>query len=557
MKKLQRGYEKGIILAFLFLLFTNGAFAQSTWSRVHKILQANCTGSGCHGGSSPILFDLGASETAVYNALVNQPPANPAANAKGNKLIDPGHPYNSFLLRKIGNNMDSYFGLQVAEGNEMPTSGSPPLDDYEVELVRQWVLAGAPQSGNAFDTSLVYDYYKNGLGMAMLTPPAPPAANQGKQIRLGPIFLDKLSASNYDEVEYLKKEKFRIPYDSEVSRIDGFMNWQSHHFLLFVWDDSATAAQYDEGLRLVSILNTATDGNKAFTGAWQFDGSRVLPEGTAYFWDKTTWLDLNYHIKNYSTDSILAVDFYMNVYYQPRGSGKLEMKAHLQNNGGLFLFPQQSTTLTMTENFSGDGKKLWMISSHTHKFGTDYDIYVRNPNGSKGDQIYEGFYNEDYTFPQGFYNWTHPAVRTWDSLYLISKGYGLIHETSYNNTSNNFVTFGLTTNDEMQLSTYLYVDESAVGTDPEEANPFLFNLYPNPAHKEATLTYNLKSASEITVDLVDYTGKIYHLESLQDQPPGTHQVVVNAARYNLATGVYFARLGVNGDYFTKKMVLVD
>ena len=287
-------------LTLSFLLLFSIANAQDTFDEVYSILQANCASSGCHGGASPVAFDLGSSKTATYNALINVTPLNPAAAAKGNLLVDPGHPYNSFLLRKIGDTYDPYFDLEVAEGNEMPTSGAPALDDYEIELIRQWILDGADITGTAIDTAMLHEYINIG-GIGDMTPPVAPAAGQGFQLRMGPVFLDK----NGTEIEYLKKERLYLPDDVEVTKLEGIMNSQSHHFLLFQFDSPTASNQYDDGLRVVSILNTATDGAKELTSAWQYNTAFELPTGTAFYWDKNDVLDMNYHIKNYSNDSIL------------------------------------------------------------------------------------------------------------------------------------------------------------------------------------------------------------------------------------------------------------
>lgn len=81
-------------------IWIGASFAQSTFSGVHSILQTNCTIS-CHNGSTYSgQLDLSGTETDVYNNIVNVNPVNPAALAKGDKLIDPGYPERSFLIRK-------------------------------------------------------------------------------------------------------------------------------------------------------------------------------------------------------------------------------------------------------------------------------------------------------------------------------------------------------------------------------------------------------------------------------------------------------------------------
>jgi hypothetical protein len=464
------------------ICFAIGGFVQGqgTFNRVYTILQTHC--GQCHGGSNPIAFNLGTTPAQSYAALVGVTPLNAAAASKGHKLVDPGHPYNSFLLKKVGTNLDGWFHLEgVAEGNPMPSQGAPALSAYEAELIRQWIMTGAKQTGTQVDTSLIYSYYTNG-GQPFEAAPAAPAPGEGFQVRLGPIFIPTLGNSG-NEIEVLKKEQMRFDSDLEVVRIDGDLNPQSHHFLLFMFDDSTAAAVYPQGLRVVSLLNTATDGSKALQGTWQYDHSALLPAQTAFYYDKRDVLDLNYHLKNYSATQILPADLYVNIYTQPRGSGAREMRARLVNNNGLFLLPG-SNTVSMDDTWGGDDdREVWQISSHTHKYGLDFDIFVKDStNGSRGPQIYEGFYNADYTFNQGFYDWEHPAIRLFDPLYTIYQSEGLIFDTHYSNTSGNIVTFGLTTNDEMQLSTYLYVNKHEVVTVNNApamiGDPYKFSVYP-------------------------------------------------------------------------------
>jgi hypothetical protein len=465
----------------------------ATFDRVFEILQTKC--ASCHGGSAPIAYDLGTTPAETYAAIVGVTPLNPTAAGKGYKRVDPGHPYNSFLLKKVGQNLDNYFELsQPDEGQYMPAYGGPPaLTSYEAELIRQWILTGAKQTGTQVDTSLIWNYYNGTGGQAFETPPPAPAPGTGFQVRFGPLFIPTLGSSG-NEIELLKKEQLNLPADAEVVRIEADMNSQSHHFLLFMFDDSVSATAYEHGLRVVNVFNGATDGDKELEGAWQYDNGLDLPAGTAFYYDKRDVLDLNYHIKNYSSTEILPADLYLNIITQPRGSGAKPMRAELVTNTALFLFPGNNSA-TMEDTWSGgDDRQIWMISSHTHKYGTDFDIFIRDStNGNRGQQIYEGFYNRDYTFNQGYYDWAHPAIRVFDTLLTVHDSEGLIFDTDWTNTSGNIVTFGLTTNDEMQLSTYLYVNKNEVvpvGSTPQTViDPYRYKVYPNPMNDRTTIDF--------------------------------------------------------------------
>ena len=535
-----------VLAALLFLLLSGSANAQGTFDRVFEILQTNC--ASCHGGSTPIAYDLGTTPAETYAALVGVPPLNPSAAAKGHLRVDPGHPYNSFLLKKIGQNLDGYFDLDMpSEGGVMPQTGAP-LSSYEAELIRQWILMGAKETGTQVDTTLIWDYYNSG-GQAFQTVPAPPAAGTGFQVRMGPLFIPP-QGSPGSEIEYLKKEHLNLPADMEVTKMDGDMNPLSHHFLLFMFDDSSAAAAYDDGLRVVNILNNATDGSKQLQNSWQYDHTVDLPAGTAFYYDKQDWLDLNYHIKNSSPNQILPADFFLNVYTIPRGSGRRQMRAELVNNANIFLIPGNNS-LTMTDTWGGDDREIWLISSHTHKYGTDFDIFIRDSTGSRGEQIYEGFFNQDYTFNQGFYDWEHPATRVFDTLVTVKQNQGLIFDTDYVNTSGNLVTFGLTTNDEMQLSTYLYVNknEVVVGSPEVLLDVYYMNVFPNPMQNNCTVDFGgVHRAGEYQI--IDMQGKVLANSSFKT----SSSMELNVE--GMAPGIYFLKVQLsNGKQISRKLLV--
>lgn len=328
------------------------------------------------------------------------------------------------------------------------------------------------------------------------------------------------------------------------------MNPLSHHFLLFKFDDSTGAAAYDDGLRIVNILNNATDGSKQLQNSWQYDHTVDLPAGTAFYYDQQDWLDLNYHIRNSSPTQILPADFFLNVYTIPRGSGRREMRAELVNNANIFLIPGNNS-LSMTDTWGGDDREIWLISSHTHKYGTDFDIFIRDSTGSRGEQIYEGFFNQDYTFNQGYYDWAHPATRVFDTLLTVKQNQGLIFDTDYVNTSGNLVTFGLTTNDEMQLSTYLYVNknEVVVGSPEVLMDVYFMNVFPNPMQQNCTIDFGgIHRAG--SYQLIDVQGKVH--SSAQFKKVTSLNMNVDA----LAKGIYFLKVDLsNGKHISRKLLV--
>jgi len=522
----------GFALCFLFVIagFTN-ATAQSTFNRVYTLLQSNCT--GCHGGSNPVVFSLEGSETDVYNAIVNGVPQNSAAAANGDKLIFPGHPYRSFLLKKIGSFFDSnYLALGDEEGSPCPQSQQSELEDADIELVRQWIIRGAMQSGVAVDYQMLVDYYTIG-GLPFVAAPPAPAPGEGFQLRFGPLFLKP-----GEEKEFMKKEHLENTEMLKVWKLEGRMTIESHHMLLFQYPDDAPDTRH--GTRLVPTEAVTVLGLTLANG-WQDDSDLELPSATAIFWQPGTTLDFDYHIKNYSTTEILPNDFYLNVYYDNSSARYIEMKSDLVNEFVLVL-PQGVQTRTSTINFP-ENRYLYMLTSHTHKYGIDYDFYLNN-NGSKGEQIYEGFYNVDYTFNQGFYDWEHPAVRYFEPLKDISGG--LIYETKWD-VKQPLVTFGLTTDDEMMLFYYSYTTEPLPqpASAPEIASDNLFHVAPNPFSNNISVNYTLSKSAQVELNITNCIGQQAHGITHESMQAGSHQEQIILPD-QLPAGIYMLHLLVDG-----------
>jgi hypothetical protein len=88
-------------------------------------------------------------------------------------------------------------------------------------------------------------------------------------------------------------------------------------------------------------------------GAWQ---TRIITscsqQGTAFFWPKKTWLDLNYHVKNYALTryircfSVRLFPNVTNVAHTP-SSPTIEMKTRLVNNIGIVILPNFSGVIQL------------------------------------------------------------------------------------------------------------------------------------------------------------------------------------------------------------------
>ncbi|TVR76817.1 MAG: T9SS C-terminal target domain-containing protein [Chitinophagaceae bacterium] len=532
-----------IFLTTLFLFTIISLKSQVTYDRVYNLLQAQC--SSCHNNVNTAPFlDFTMSKSDVYSLIIGKTPVNPVAAAKGDELIYRGYPEKSFLLRKINKNLGPNLGLSAGEGSMMPNPNAP-IPDHEVEIIRQWILNGAPQSGNVVNQSAIESYYNDG-GLQIANIPNPPDPSEGFQLHFGPIFLEPLQ-----EVEFFKKHELWNDEPMEVNRIDVFMNWQSHHFLLYKFKEGQ--APNSAWLRPVNMSNVLSSDKNVVT-QWQYSNDIRLPEKTAFFWGENTALDFNYHILNYSTDEILKAEIYMNVYTQPSGTAEVEMLTQYRHYPVMqFIIPPGETTFSepIYSPTNTDTSYIWKITSHTHKFGTAYNVFARNPDGTRGDTLYNGNYDVDYVEDLGFYNWEHPPIRYFSPLKPIANNNGLIHEATFNNYSGNTVTFGLTTDDEMMLLIYQYTesmpseDEEVVSAEYLEKDNFV-TLEFNPVNNYISLNFE-RNFETMEIELYNSAGqrvlKEFHAETFKGS-----NILINLEKFQLPSGKYHLHLSSGNEH---------
>ena len=560
--------KKILLLLFTGFLLSFYANAQSTFEGVHQILQTSCT--GCHGGSSPAAkLDLSGDLADVYKRLLDQDIINPVALEKGYKLVKPGYPDQSSLYRKVNAGLYHESELLANEGKVMPPNNLPTLADAEKELIRQWIYFGAPETGKVINEEILEEYYTLG-GLPRVERPEAPAVGEGFQIHLGSIFL-----APQEEREYILKHALNNEEELKIKKLEVVMNSESHHFLLFAFDPGADLDE-DEGLEEITILSTLTGEAISITndtkmfGGWVYDAAYELPDPATYTWDANTVLKFNYHLRNYSNTAIMPSDVYINVYTQPKKDLEYKMESIFDVSpiSELVIPPGEHTFEWVLRNFentsSEDSIHIWQMGAHTHQYGTDFDVYLRNADGSRGEQVYEGFYNFDYSFDQGYYDYAEPPSIIFDQLLSIKAKDGLILEATYNNTTEDFVTFGLTTKDEMfgVFLQYLVGDVSeiegeSVGVTVNDvlAESAQLQVYPNPVQTVSQINYQLETAEEVALAIYDIKGqKVAQLVN-EKQAAGLHQQKINVEELQLQAGTYFITLMINGQSTTKRIVV--
>ncbi len=544
-------------LAVLTVIFCFNQLTAQTSLAVYEIMETKCGVSSCHGTVDPAGgLDLkGTGATAiqraadVYSNVFNVTPGNTHAANSDYAYIYPGRPDKSFLFRKMNLGLEQTIELHADAGEAMPPYPNEQLTDVEKELVRQWILYGAPPTGTVVDESLLEEYYSgNGIASFEVAPPAPDPS-EGFQIKMGPFYL-RPQGQVGSELEYFQKYELDMDANKDINRIDMKIASSSHHLIIYNFDFPGAANFIPHGLRLDpdhSAIGLVT--------AVQEETNLVLPETTAFMWDDDLILDLNSHYINYSSSMVYQAEAYINVYTQPAGTAEHEMKTELIVNGNIPI-PNNGNPIMHDQVFSENSLGeiyVWGIMGHTHKYGTGYRVYERE-DFTQGELIY------DASCPNGipgcaspFFDYQHIPIQYNEPLMPLDMGFGrgFIHEASWINDGPFPVNFGPTSADEMMVLVLMYTDEQVgVGTSTKDTDIFEgLKVSPNPMTYGATVELP-SELGELTFRMYDMLGKEVRRES------GIQTNQFEIKKDNLKSGMYiFTIENVQGDVRTGKLVV--
>ncbi len=242
---------------------------------------------------------------------------------------------------------------------------------------------------------------------------------------------------------------------------------------------------------------------------------------------------------------------------------------------------------------NGDNDKTWQLNSST---GADDSkcVYIQNRLVTGSDKVDDLITNTfDLT------NFTQPVVRfkyayarksstsddalsvyvstdcgvTWSQRKII-KGTSL--KTGADNTATDYVpTAGEWKTTEVSLTSFktdgvrirfnwvngggnnVYLDninigEINVGVSELSLSGYNFGLFPNPADQSTQVTFELDKAANTSVALFDLLGKKVRTLHEGNLYEGDHSI--NIEKENLTPGIYFVKLQVDNQEFTKKLI---
>jgi len=546
---------------YLILFVAFAAFAQeiSTWQTVQKqIFDRQCISCHTAGTYFARQSDLVLTTDVAYRQLINVAPANAAA--KGDGLLRLGTKgleslYKSFLWEKINAPDQQHFYQDHPQYGSLMPLGAPPLTNGELEFIRRWIVAGAPQTGFVAERALLQDTTR------YQTPafaPLPKPAN-GIQLHVGPFEV----APNYER-ELFSYVPLNNAQELLIDRVELSMRPGSHHFLLNTFQKN-TPANLIPPPNVIRDIRDA-NGNYIIDNLLPMQYHEFLtgtqwpllnyhfPPGVALRIPAGTGIDLNSHYANRSTTTITG-EAYANLHFADPAKVQDVAEVLSLNNTNFSLPPQKVTTLTRTFTFS-ERRHIFQLFSHAHEHMTEFKVEVAG-GPRHGEVVYVA------------YDWAHPPILKIDPPLVLEAGQGLKLIVTYNNWTTRTLGFGLLSQDEMMILFGYFYKSSTTAVETDEVSTLsqsfaLEQNYPNPFWSEATsrfagnpattISYILPKSAGVEVAIYDVFGKLVSVLVRATQSAGAHKIIWDAR--GAASGMYFVKMRAGEFQAARKILLL-
>jgi enterochelin esterase family protein len=172
----------------------------------------------------------------------------------------------------------------------------------------------------------------------------------------------------------------------------------------------------------------------------------------------------------------------------------------------------------------------------------NYEVYNMIVNGEKKNIKYAGSW--------GTYEGLSDIMRSFDQK-ITEKGYPFTW--SEYPEGHSWGLWRATTDIILEsIFPYGYTSVKETGSIPDEFE--LMQNYPNPFNPSTTISYNLKSTTEVKIEITDTLGQRIKLLVNEVKSSGSHQVNFDGS--NLSSGVYIYSITANGKTLSKKMELI-
>jgi hypothetical protein len=387
-----------------------------------NVLDQNCATSGCHNSSSKA-GGMVLEGSEAFASLVNVQPSNTAAKNAGLLRVKPSQPEKSFLYLKTDQVVSSQYG------DRMPQSSSQGLNSSAHEFIRQWIAAGAPETGEVADRRLLEE---PALPTSAFVAPISPA--QGLQLHLRPFAIDPKTEREI----FVYNQSVNAQDTLYVNRVDISMREGSHHFILYKFRGlGIVEPDVVRNFDATTLIHEMQVGayREFFIGTQTPSFSYTLPDSVILPLIPGQGFDLNSHYTNNAGTSVMIGEVYVNLHTVQRTSTAKVAQAIFDNNISFSLPPRRQTLVQRTVLYN-TARNVFLFSSHNHKRGQSFKIYlVGGPDNGK--LVYEN------------YTWDHPPTKTFSPPIHFEAGWGYRIEVGYDNETDRTIAFGFTSEDEM------------------------------------------------------------------------------------------------------------
>ena len=512
----------------------------------------------CHVSGSSFAEQSGLilTDDVAYEELIDVTPNNIHAAEDGLKLVGTngiGSLYNSFLWEKINApNYEHFYEDHPEYGSVMPL-GLDFLTNGELEFIRQWIIAGAPEEGVVASESLLLDE-------TVFSPPAfepLEIPENGIQVHIPPF-----NVPPQFERELFYYVEIDTPGYVYVNRIASTMRPGSHHFIVYTYDGVAqNNLPSNEVYRDIRNFDGTVNPGVLFQMQFQkfISGTQTrlfdytFPEGVALKIDPSFGFDLNSHYANYSNDTIVG-EVYNNFYFSDVADVNHVAEILQLNNNDIYLPPNQETTISSKfwiEQEIGDPANIFQLFSHAHKLNTQFKVFRINQNEPDSREL---IYIS--------YDWEHPPVMKFDPPLFFNENEGIEMEATYFNDTDETVEFGLLSVDEMMIVFGLYFTGEQLKNDVQNTlpqSPLLHSNFPNPFNPNTLLRYDLPQSGMVNISIHDMMGRKIKTLVNSAQSAGYKTIQWNGTNDNnksVSAGLYLYTIQAGNFTQTKKMVLL-
>jgi len=224
-----------------------------------------------------------------------------------------------------------------------------------------------------------------------------------------------------------------------IGRIVNDISSSSHHFVVSTVDEAQAGDEAPEPFACQPFRAPLT--GVPLTITQKHLDEYKLPAGVGYALASNQMMHLELH---YINTTSAPVDIVAKTTLYPLGEGELQHEASvlLVGNLGVQIPANSEHTLGPTNQVIPDlyqGVSFYGMTGHTHQFGTDVQVETFDAPGATPVTRYA----------LDHFQWDNPEVLSFDPPFQVPAGGGFSYTCSWNNTTNQTISFGESANAEM------------------------------------------------------------------------------------------------------------